>query len=1434
MPENYQEINQKEFLADYEDFAIIPPAKYNFDQLPFKDLPPRRFEQLCLKYCYKNYGMERCTLYGKPGQKQFGLDILVTGEDDDYILYQCKRVNEFLGTDLADAIKVFQDEKHQEKWYAKTSEFILFSSNELIETSFVEEMERQRKALHEVGIKLNKLGSIELSELLKNEVEIVYEFFGEQWVKGFIKPEIYQPYLANLVILPEKKIYSEVRDYIPRSLTNPEKSKDSLGYRFYDAVPLTDYIKELHADNKPARVMIRSDAGLGKSKELEHLANLYSKPGRYYPVIIRLKLYQGDLEKLIGAFYEFWKSIPRSRLFLLFDGLDEVPNIHLDTFISQFNLFLQEYEAANILATVRNSFSLRSVGDGVDENSVLKPQYLKPLDQREIEKYIANRGNSSIQIKRFLDLCVDRRLSDLLSNPFYLKNLVDLYQHASLKFPDDRADAIAQIITLKMEQDRFKFPSMPSADRFLLLGKKLAVYLTLTGRNSFPESQLTELTDLNISEIRYCSLFSCEENDNTLSIYFEHNNFQEFLTAAYLSSLSWLELKQLLFHEPAFLILKPRLVNTANYLFTLMDKDSELYLNFFNTLKSHNTELLLKFEKDKIDSNTRFEIFRYLVLEGKREGINYLRGKYEVEELLAYVLHSPTILNFLFEELEDPSSSAIHRLCLLEILRDLNTSSIIRKERKYLHLLLKNIIKSQETPAVHDMAIDVMVRHLFVDDADINLCVKKCPNRNTKIVRENILKMIRIGGDGKYFDYILESADLLFRTDSNTYSQLGNDFLEIVLNLLNPITGVKWLAFAKTNIELLGILLDGLYDPSERMVIQQINLKLATLYKQTKNDVILDDYMEFVHAIHRNLSEGKWGNLALFFINTDTIERAFFELLKKEDTVLYRSSIGADLANPTIIDLLIEKVRSGVIPQDYIRLTGNFIHYFKRFDLFNYLKDQVNLLLPDFFKPVVETQVNWHELNERRTARDFELLKGKEIFLAEAAMIFKEVARLKDFEDDWFNLEYSEKAEIKKIVTNNIIFRMIERGRITGYNAFVEWIDKWNWDYYVFTQLTKFALEMKKVIPEFWSNWMQLYVTNVLLSEIDFKKSLKKLDNGGYTTTNGARQIRGLFMADFIVLPQDVLFDIPISDTSGFSQLKPSPVKKDYLFLKVIDKVEDVDAFKQRILVNLTKDFPVPIVLETHCSICNYLQIVEAIPLLIDHLRKKSTPTDVKESIVITLNMLDIDPVILVNELKELTTITAPWHWELFKPVFNEIVSGNIIWDQSECLNLIERSIQKNKNESRLKWRLIKSALKLGSKKAADQFFAFMGNTKSWSDYADVEAKDFTNVVTYDPKKLITKCISLLKESVLNKTRERPEMVERFVTQLIRQIAVQSYDLMLFSLSSYESLIVKLIAIKPELVHLRWYEKDLVSDYYIQAATFEEENTVLNMIRSIT
>ncbi|MDB5282131.1 MAG: hypothetical protein JWO06_1206, partial [Bacteroidota bacterium] len=798
-----------------------------------------------------------------------------------------------------------------------------------------------------------------------------------------------------------------------------------------------------------------------------------------------------------------------------------------------------------------------------------------------------------------------------------------------------------------------------------------------------------------------------------------------------------------------------------------------------------------------------------------------------------YVEHSPEILNFLFSELHDPISTPIHKKCLLEILFNFQTENITGHNRQLLHKELKDIIQSAQTPAVHDMAIDVMTRHMFLEASDVRFSVQKCPNNSMKIVREAILKMIKAAGADQYFNYILESALLLFPQESNSSSQLGNEFLEIILGFLNAKRAVSWLKFTVSNVNLLGTILDTMYDPLERLTIQKINLKLAELYELTKDDAILKGYTAFVGAIHANLSESKWGNLALFFINTNTREEAFFTLLKEEDTVLYRSSIGADLVDNDIIDQLVARVRSGFIKMDSLRLTRNFLHYFNHIDQFNSLNEKILAALPDFFEASTEQAVDWSELNRQRTARDFELFKSKEEFIGEAKMIYEEVASLNDFEQDWFMLEYSEKAEIKKILTNNIIFRMIEVRKLSDFEAFVDWINEWDWDYYLFTQITIYSIDQKKQLPEYWQNWLQCYVTGVLLKEIDFKKSLKKTTQGTYTATNGARQIRALFMQDMVKLPQHVLLDMVSFDTSGFVQMTPSPVSREHLFKKIIENIEDLDLFKKRILLNLTGRFPEKRVLETHCSICIFLQISEAIPLLIDHLQKKSTPADVKDSLVCTLIKLEASPEILAEELKQVKFITEDWQWELFKSVFTEVLKGNHVWEKQSCLAFAEKSIKRHKDKSRMKWRLIKASLKLGSITAAKNVLKYLNTNNSWSDYADIDTGDFAAVISFNPKKMIGECIKILGSALLNNSQDRHNSVERFLTQIVRQLAVKNYELMLFSLESYEKLIAELIDKRPELVYLRWYEKDLVSDYYIQATTFESEQEVLDIIGSI-
>lgn len=164
---------------------IAPPAVSRQQLLPFGELQWENFERLCLQLARFEGEPERWQLYGKPGQAQEGIDILVRMSSGQYRVWQAKRHKTFSVSKLRAAVGTFLDGR----WRHRSVEFVLAVQASLRGREIADEIEAQFARLKEMGIQFNALGGEELSERLKTKAELVDSFFGRPWVEQFCGPD---------------------------------------------------------------------------------------------------------------------------------------------------------------------------------------------------------------------------------------------------------------------------------------------------------------------------------------------------------------------------------------------------------------------------------------------------------------------------------------------------------------------------------------------------------------------------------------------------------------------------------------------------------------------------------------------------------------------------------------------------------------------------------------------------------------------------------------------------------------------------------------------------------------------------------------------------------------------------------------------------------------------------------------------------------------------------------------------------------------------------------------------------------------------------------------------------------------------------------------------------------------------------------------------
>lgn len=160
---------------------VDPPIDTKEQELPLEKLSWEDFEKLCLAVVQIDFTINDCEIYGIKGQAQEGIDIYARQTNGRYSSYQCKRYQEFELNDINKAVEYFKGKE----FFDKSDKLFLCTSCEWNKTQVQDRFEELKTELEKENITLVKWDKIQLSRLLKDKPQIVFDFFGLEWVKKF-------------------------------------------------------------------------------------------------------------------------------------------------------------------------------------------------------------------------------------------------------------------------------------------------------------------------------------------------------------------------------------------------------------------------------------------------------------------------------------------------------------------------------------------------------------------------------------------------------------------------------------------------------------------------------------------------------------------------------------------------------------------------------------------------------------------------------------------------------------------------------------------------------------------------------------------------------------------------------------------------------------------------------------------------------------------------------------------------------------------------------------------------------------------------------------------------------------------------------------------------------------------------------------------------
>lgn len=170
------------YLRETVRDLVLPPATPAPDVLPFDLRSPEDFERICVVIAEQVDGLRDVSLYGVPGQKQEGLDLVGFNATGEAVVYQARRWPAFSVRDLRQTVEGYA--LGRRPFGAKR--FVICVSSSARRTEVLEELARLRGSY---DFDIDIYDQVRLSEMLKQRGDIVRRLFGEEWERLFCLAE---------------------------------------------------------------------------------------------------------------------------------------------------------------------------------------------------------------------------------------------------------------------------------------------------------------------------------------------------------------------------------------------------------------------------------------------------------------------------------------------------------------------------------------------------------------------------------------------------------------------------------------------------------------------------------------------------------------------------------------------------------------------------------------------------------------------------------------------------------------------------------------------------------------------------------------------------------------------------------------------------------------------------------------------------------------------------------------------------------------------------------------------------------------------------------------------------------------------------------------------------------------------------------------------
>lgn len=151
--------------------------------LPFEDLSPEGFEQLCFWLITKDHEKAGCRRFGRRGDQQDGIDIFAYSSDGDGKLhmFQCRRVEQMGPKGLSDAV----EDLLRAQWANKIASFTIICREKQFTAGVIRKGMELEERLAKAGISFGYWDGEQLTSKLTPYPDIIRRFFSGEIVQEY-------------------------------------------------------------------------------------------------------------------------------------------------------------------------------------------------------------------------------------------------------------------------------------------------------------------------------------------------------------------------------------------------------------------------------------------------------------------------------------------------------------------------------------------------------------------------------------------------------------------------------------------------------------------------------------------------------------------------------------------------------------------------------------------------------------------------------------------------------------------------------------------------------------------------------------------------------------------------------------------------------------------------------------------------------------------------------------------------------------------------------------------------------------------------------------------------------------------------------------------------------------------------------------------------